>query len=260
MLKVAIQAALEAGRFLKENVGRIKQIERKHGQETNLVTEIDRKAEEIIITMIKQSYPDHDFLGEESGSHQAPSEYRWVIDPLDGTTNYTHGFHIYCVSIGLEVRGEIVLGAIYDPTLNELFSAERGKGAFLNGKSIHVSGVSSLIDSMLVTGFPYIIKQNPDHAIEHFNNFLMEAQALRRLGSAAIDMCYVASGKFEGFWEVALNPWDMAAGMVIIEEAGGKITDFHGNPTTIYSKQILASNGIVHNQLMAVLKKGMGNS
>lgn len=255
MIQTAIEAAQEAGRFLKMSVGKFKHVEQKEGQETNLVTEIDRKSEEIIITKIKQRYPHHDFLAEESGSHEVSSEYRWIIDPLDGTLNFTHGFPIFSVSLALEVKGEIVLGIVYDPNGDELYSAEKGRGALLNNKPIHVSSTRKLIESMLVTGFPYSIKSNPDNAVQHFNNFLMEAQAIRRLGSAALDLCYVAAGRFDGFWEVALHPWDMAGGVLILEEAGGKYTDFRGFPTTIYNKQLLVSNGVIHDQMVSVLKK-----
>ncbi|MBI3577974.1 MAG: inositol monophosphatase, partial [Ignavibacteriales bacterium] len=173
MIQLATEAALEAGRFLKMSVGKIKQIERKQGQELNLVTEIDKKSEEMIIRKIKQRYPHHDFLAEESGSHEKQSDYKWVIDPLDGTTNFTHGFPIFCVSIALEVKGEVVLGVVYDPNADELYSAEKGKGATLNGKPIRVSKVSKLIESMLVTGFPYTIRDNPDEIIRHFSSFLV---------------------------------------------------------------------------------------
>jgi len=252
MIELATEAAREAGRYLKMNVGKIKHVERKLGQETNLVTEIDKRSEAIIITKIKQRYPHHDFLAEESGSHQKPSDFRWIIDPLDGTTNFTHGFQFFSVSIALEVQGEIVLGVVYDPTMDELYSAEKGKGATLNGRSIHVSDRSSLIDSLLVTGFPYDIRENPGNAVQHFVNFLMEAQAVRRLGSAALDLCYVAAGRLDGFWEGLLNPWDMAAG-----EAGGKYTDFRGFPSTIYQKQLLVSNGLIHEKMLEVLRRGL---
>jgi len=257
MIELATEAAREAGRYLKMNVGKIKHVERKLGQETNLVTEIDKRSEAIIITKIKQRYPHHDFLAEESGSHQKPSDFRWIIDPLDGTTNFTHGFQFFSVSIALEVQGEIVLGVVYDPTMDELYSAEKGKGATLNGRSIHVSDRSSLIDSLLVTGFPYDIRENPGNAVQHFVNFLMEAQAVRRLGSAALDLCYVAAGRLDGFWEGLLNPWDMAAGVLILEEAGGKYTDFRGFPSTIYQKQLLVSNGLIHEKMLEVLRRGL---
>lgn len=257
MLHVAIDAALEAGKFLKKNIGKIKQIERKGGQETNLVTEIDKKSEQIIIKRIKKKYPHHDFLGEEYGATETQSEYRWIIDPLDGTTNYTHGLRIFSVTIGLEYKGEIVLGVIYDPNLDELFTAEKGKGAWLNKKRIKVSKTTKLIESLVVTGFPYDVRDNLDNIAEHFRNFLKESQAVRRLGSAALDLAYVAAGRFDGFWEVKLNPWDMAAGVLLVTEAGGKRTDFRGLPANVYVPQMLATNGLIHDQMLAVLKKGV---
>jgi myo-inositol-1(or 4)-monophosphatase len=260
LLNLAVETALEAGRFLKMNVGKIKSIERKAGQETNLVTEIDKNAEELIISKIRRRFPHHDFLGEESGSHAAKSDHKWIIDPLDGTTNFTHGLPIYCVSIGLEVAGEMKLGVVYDPNQEELFAAERGNGAWMNNKRLRVSKTSTLIESLIVTGFPYDIKEDPFNATEHFRNFLMSAQAVRRLGSAALDLCYVAAGRFDGYWEVTLNPWDMAGGLVMLEEAGGKFTDFRGFPSSIYKPNTLASNGIIHQQMVDVLKQGMGNN
>ncbi len=257
MLQVAVDAALEAGKFLIANVGKIKSIERKGGQETNLVTEVDKKAEQIIIGRIKEKYPDHDFLGEESGSAKITSDYRWIIDPLDGTINYTHGVPVICVSIALEHNGEIEVGVVYDPNLNELFTAEKGKGARLNNQKIQVSKTTRLIESLIVTGFPYDIRDNPDPVLSHFRNFLTEAQALRRPGSAAMDLCYVSAGRFDGFWEGLLNPWDMAAGVLMVTEAGGKWTDFRGLPTTVYGKQMLATNGLIHDKMLDVLKKSL---
>lgn len=257
MLHIAIEAAREAGNFLKMNVGKIRSIEYKEGQETNLVTEIDKKSEEIIIHKIKQHFPSHDFLGEESGAAEIKSEYRWIIDPLDGTVNYTHGLPIYCVSIGLEHNGEIELGVVYDPSLEELFTAEKGKGAWLNNHPIRVSRTNELIKSLVVTGFPYTVNKNPEPDITHFRNFVVEAQAVRRLGSAALDLSYVAAGRFDGFWEGSLHPWDMAAGVLLVLEAGGAWTDYLGAPSNVYNKQMLATNGLIHKQMMAVLKKGM---
>lgn len=257
MLNVAKEAALEAGKFLKYNLGKVKHIERKQGQETNLVTEIDKQAEAIIIKKIKQHYPSHDILAEESGGHEARSEYKWVIDPLDGTTNFTHGLPVFCVSIGVELNGTIVAGAIYDPSSDEMFTAEKGSGAFLNGKRIHVSSCDSLITSLLVTGFPYNVKENPHHVIEHFVNFVMEGQGVRRLGSAALDLAYIAAGRLDGYWEVFLNPWDKAAGMLLVQEAGGVVTDFKNNPASIYEPNTLATNGKIHQQMLAVLSKSL---
>jgi myo-inositol-1(or 4)-monophosphatase len=257
MLNVAREAALEAGKFLKYNLGKVKHIEQKLGQETNLVTEIDKQAEAIIIKKIKQHYPSHDILAEESGGHKIQSEYRWVIDPLDGTTNYTHGLPIFCVSIGVELNGTIVAGAVYDPSADEIFTAEKGGGAYLNGKRIRVSSCNTLITSLLVTGFPYNVKENPHHVVEHFVNLLMEGQAVRRLGSAALDLAYVAAGRLDGYWEVFLNPWDKAAGLLLVQEAGGVVTDFKNNPANSYEPNTLATNGKIHEQMLAVLGKSL---
>ncbi|MDW8109889.1 MAG: inositol monophosphatase family protein [Candidatus Kryptonium sp.] len=258
-LSSAIEIAKEAGKFLKMNIGKVKNIERKK-EEINLVTEIDKASERKIIQYIKSKFPHHDILSEESGASVEKSDYKWIIDPLDGTTNYTHSFPVFCVSIALEYKGEVILGVVYDPNFDELFYAEKGKGAFLNGKRISVSKTDVLIKSMLATGFPYNVKENPDNCIEHFVNFLMSAQAIRRLGSAALDLVYVACGRLDGFWEVDLNPWDVAAGKIIVEEAGGKVTDFYGNKFNIYTKGIVASNGIIHEQMLEVIKKGLNKN
>ena len=257
MLSVAREAALEAGKFLKYNLGKVKHIERKLGQETNLVTEIDKQSEALIIKKIKQHYPSHDILAEESGAEKSKSEYRWVIDPLDGTTNFTHGLPIFCVSIGVEHKGILVAGAIYDPSADELFTAEKGGGAYLNGKRIQVSASDKLINSLLVTGFPYNVKENPGKVVEHFVNMLMVGQGVRRLGSAALDLAYVAAGRLDAFWEVFLNPWDKAAGILLVEEAGGKVSDFKNGPANIYDQNTLASNGKIHDQMIEVLRKAM---
>jgi myo-inositol-1(or 4)-monophosphatase len=258
MLNVAVEAALEAGKILKLNVGKIRHIERKDGQETNLVTEIDKKSERLIISKIKQHFPHHDFLCEESGAAEVKSEYRWIIDPLDGTVNYTHALPIYCVSIGLEYKGEIILGVVYDPSVEEIFTAEKGRGAWLNKKRIEVSKTTKLIESLVVTGFAYDVNERPEPSVTHFRNFLAEAQAVRRLGSAALDLCYVAAGRFDGFWEGVIRPWDMAAGVLIVTEAGGKWTDFRGFPSSVYKEEMLATNGFIHEHMVTVLKKGVG--
>ena len=254
MLNVAVEAAREAGGYLKAHLGKVRSIERKAGEEKNLVTEIDKGSEELIIRMIRRHFPGHDILAEESGdANRARSDYRWIIDPLDGTTNYTHGFPVFSVSIGLEKKGALELGVIYDPNTNELFTAEKGKGACLNGRRISVSKTATLANSLLVTGFPYNIAENPHQAVERFVGFLMKSQAVRRLGSAALDLAYVACGRFDGFWEVALQPWDMAAGVLIVEEAGGKVTDFQGKPMDIYNKALLSSNGLIHQEMEKIL-------
>lgn len=256
-LEVAIEAALEAGKYLKNNIDKIKQVEYKGGAITNLVTEFDKGSEAIIINKLKKYFPDYNFLAEESGSAEVESEYRWIIDPLDGTVNYAHGLPIYSISIALEHRNEIVLGVIYNPSLDELYFSEKGKGSYLNNKPIKVSQTGKLIESLVVTGFPYTINKNPEPEATNFRNFLVAAQAVRRLGSAALDLAYVACGRFDGFWEGILNAWDMAAGVLLVTEAGGRWTDYNGNPTTIYNKQLLATNGLIHNEMIEVLKKGM---
>lgn len=258
ILATATEAALEAGAFLQYNIGKVKNIERKHGEETNLVTEIDKQSEALIIKKIKHRYPKHDILGEESGAEKLSSKYRWIIDPLDGTTNYTHGLSLFCVTIGVEYNGEIIAGVIYDPMAGELFTASKGSGAFLNGTKIAVSATSRLIDSLLVTGFPYNVKSNPDKVVEHFVTFLPLAQGVRRLGSAALDMAYIACGRLDGYWEVFLNPWDKAAGILIVREAGGTVTTFDGDHIkVIYQPNTLASNGIIHDDMINVLKKNL---
>ncbi len=256
MLNVAIEAAREAGKYLKFSVGKVRSIEIKKGEERNLVSEIDKTSEAKIISIIKRRHPNHAILAEESGEAATTSDYKWVIDPLDGTTNFLHGLPIFCVTIGIEYKGEIVAGVVYDPNTEELFTAEKGSGAYCNGKRMKVSAATELINSLLVTGFPYDIAKNPDNAVGHFVNFLMEGQGLRRLGSAALDLSYVAAGRMDGFWEVNLNPWDMAAGILFVTEAGGKVTDFSGTPSSIYNKQVLATNGLIHEAMLAVLKKG----
>lgn len=259
MINIAVEAAKEAGNFLKFSIGRVRTVETKKGEERNLVSEIDKMSEEKIISIIKRHYPHHAILAEESGSSAAPSDYKWIIDPLDGTTNFVHGVPIFCVTIAIEQKGELVAGVVFDPNLNELFTAERGSGAYLNGRRIHVSQTSTLIQSLLVTGFPYDIAKNPDHAIDRFVNFLMTSRSVRRLGSAALDLSYVAAGRFDGFWEVNLHPWDTAAGILLTKEAGGLVTDFAAGPPSIYKPQILASNGRIHNEMMEVLNRSAAN-
>ena len=256
-IEIATNAAREAGIFLKQSVGAIRSIEQKEGLETNLVTDIDKRSEEMIIRRIREHFPDHGILAEESGSTDRDAETIWVIDPLDGTTNFTHGLPIFCVSIGVMHRGELTAGVVYDPNHDEMFTAEKGKGAWLNGNRMRVSGQSKLMSSLLVTGFPYTIRENPYNAIEHFNTFLVSSQAVRRLGSAAIDFCYVAAGRFDGFWEVSLNPWDMAGGVLIVREAGGVVTDFTGKGWKLEGKNVLATNGKIHAPMIEVLKKNL---
>ncbi|MCX6136341.1 MAG: inositol monophosphatase family protein [Ignavibacteriales bacterium] len=257
MIQTAIEASREAGAYLVSHLGKIKTIERKKGQETNLVTEIDKESERMIVSRIHASYPEHAILGEEGGRLDTDSEYCWVIDPLDGTTNYTHSFPIFSVSIGIQHRGKLIGGVVFDPIADELFSAEEGSGSFLNGTRLHVSETDTLINSLLVTGFPYNVRENPFNVVQHFQQFLMEAQGVRRLGSAALDLCYVAAGRLDGYWEVTLQPWDKAAGIVIVQEAGGTVTDFHGKPTNFQNPNTLASNGKIHSLMLAVIEKSL---
>jgi myo-inositol-1(or 4)-monophosphatase len=249
-----MQTARDAGRILAERMGRVK-ISNKG--DIDLVTESDLASEKLIIDRIRTHYPRHAILAEESGeasvAGETKSEWKWIIDPLDGTTNYAHGYPCFCVSIGLARAGRVELGVVYDPLRDELFAAERGQGATLNDRKIRVSEIEELNRSMLCTGFPYDVRERPHFAIQ-FSNFTMKAQAVRRDGSAALDLAYVACGRFDGFWEDGLNPWDVAAGVILIEEAGGRVSDFRGQPLNIYSPKVLVSNGLIHEQMMAVLE------
>lgn len=253
MINDIIQIAKEAGEIIREGYGKNFQIEFKSG-ENNLVTEIDKKSERVIIDFIQKNYSTHSVLSEERGELRKESEYLWVIDPLDGTSNFAHGLPIFSVSIGLQKNNEIIAGVVYDVMQNILYSAELGAGSFANEKKISVSRQSILSQSMLVTGFPYNVKVNPEKAFERFEVLTKNARAVRRLGSAAIDFCYVASGVFEGFWEVYLHPWDICAGKLLVEEAGGFVTNFEGHKIDLYSKKILASNSLVHNEMIKLLK------
>jgi len=252
MIDKVIQISKEAGEIIREGFGKNFLIEYKTNL-SNLVTEIDKKSETAIINFIRKEFPNHAVLAEESGEHKTSSEYLWVIDPLDGTSNFAHGLPIFAVSIGVQKNGETICGVVYDVMRDEIYSSEKGSGSFRNGQRLQVSTNDDLRKSMLVTGFPYDITENPDYAIERFIAFLKSARAVRRLGSAAIDMCYVAAGVFDGFWEVYLHPWDVCAGKLLVEEAGGMVTDFDGTPMNIFNEQILASNGKVHPEMLRVL-------
>ncbi|HEY9165485.1 MAG TPA: inositol monophosphatase family protein [Candidatus Kryptonia bacterium] len=250
------EIAVQAGHFLKENQGRISEVKEK-GSSTNLVTDIDRKSEAMIVDFVRKNFPGHDVLAEEGGGSKTNSEYKWIVDPLDGTTNFTHGYPVYCVSIAVEHKGEVIAGAVYDPNLDEMFTSEKGSGAFLNGERIHVSQTDNLPHAMLATGFPYDVKDDPYNCIEHFDTFLLYSQAIRRLGSAALDICNVANGRLDGFWEVNLHAWDTAAAVLISTEAGGRVSDFRGGKYSIYDKNILLSNGRIHDAMIKVLAKNL---
>lgn len=254
MIEKIIGIAKEAGAIVREGFGKNFTVETK-GSLTNLVTEYDKKSESTIINFIKKEFPGHSVLAEESGNHTSGSEYLWVVDPLDGTTNFAHGLPIFSVSIGVQRNGETIYGVVYDVMRDALYSAELGSGSFCNGRKLKVSDNSDIRKSVLVTGFPYNIAENPDHAFEHFIAFLKHARAVRRLGSAAIDFCYTAEGVFDGFWEVFLHPWDMCAGKLLVEEAGGIVTDFNGKEINIFSRQILATNNFIHKEMISILSE-----
>ncbi|MFB0564794.1 MAG: inositol monophosphatase family protein [Candidatus Aminicenantaceae bacterium] len=253
-LKVAKEAALESGQMLKENIHKESKIDFKGV--INLVTHFDTLSQRMILERISSNFPDHDFLAEEGLSKKEGAEFRWLIDPLDGTTNFAHRFPVFCVSIALEKKGEVVLGVVYDPMREEMFWALKSGGALLNGKRISVSAVDDLDKSLVATGFPYDIRESKVNNIDHFNNFAIRVQAIRRCGSAAIDLCYVACGRFDGYWELKLNPWDVAAGVLIAEEAGGLISDFQNREYSIFGVEILATNGLIHQQMLDVLTLG----
>jgi len=251
---LAVQAAKKAGRVLQRRLGRTRRVDYKGA--VNLVTEMDFRSERIIVSEIRKRCPEHGFLAEEKVQEQTASPYRWIIDPLDGTTNYAHGYPVYGVSIALEKEGKIILGVVYDPSREELFVAEKGKGARLNGRRIRVSSASRLSKSLLATGFPYDLRESKANNFDHFQNFALRVHAVRRAGSAALDLCYVAAGRFDGFWEMKLGPWDLAAGGLMVQEAGGRVTDFQGRPLGLDGRQVLASNSRIHREMMKILRMG----
>ena len=254
-LDFAIELARDAGSVLKHYMEREKHVQLKG--RANLVTIADKESEALIIRRILERYPNHAILAEESGMSGAQDGEagRWVIDPLDGTTNFAHQYPFFCVSIGFEQAGNVLCGAVYDPCRDELFSAARGEGSFMNGQPLQVSEIEKLGSALILTGFPYGVRQKMKTAMAQFEAFLFDSQAVRRGGSAALDLCYIALGRCDGFWEMDLHPWDTAAGRVILEEAGGRLSDFAGNPFSIYGKQIVASNGKIHEEMVDVLRR-----
>jgi myo-inositol-1(or 4)-monophosphatase len=255
LLSTAQRAAREAGHILLSHLGRLRGIETKNGQQLNLVTVADREAEQRVIDIIREEWSDHAILGEEGGAHAGTAPYTWIIDPLDGTTNFTHAFPLFSVSIAVEHHGDIIAGVVYDPVRDEMFHAVRGGGAWLNDLRLRVSDTEDIGRAMLVTGFPYNVRENPDYCRERFIAFLQYAQAVRRLGSAALDCAWVAAGRLDGFWEVALQPWDKAAGVLLIEEAGGRVSDFNGGPHSVYDAPFLASNARIHDTMVRILEE-----
>jgi myo-inositol-1(or 4)-monophosphatase len=250
---VAVAAAQQAGKIIADAYRTDFQVYYKHGTLTNLVTEVDRRSESTIVEVLSGAFPEHRILAEEGGeASRRESPYRWYVDPLDGTTNFAHGFPMFCVSIGLEAHGRMILGVVYDPLRRELFEAEAGQGALLNGEHIQASKVTDLKKALLVTGFPYDHDGRQEN-LPFFSRFALGSQGVRRTGSAAIDLCYVAAGRIDGFWELGLNPWDVAAGSLIVLEAGGRISDFLDNPYSVHGKQTLASNGLIHDAMIEVI-------
>ena len=250
---MAIEAARSAGKLLREALGGSRRISYK-GSPTNLVTEMDRRAEALVMERLLEAFPDHDVLAEESGARGRQSECRWLVDPLDGTTNYAHGVPVFAVSIALERAGVVELGVAYDPTRDECFVAERGRGATLNGEPIRVSGTTDLGESLIATGFPYDIRTTTETNLPEYAALSLRSRAVRRLGSAVLDLCYVAAGRFDGFWEQSLGPWDMAAGGLMVLEAGGRITNVRGGPWRLDDPGVLASNGEIHHAVLEVLE------
>lgn len=253
ILSVASNAALKAGGILRDNIHGIREITLKG--DINLVTEMDMRSERAVVEMLLASFPGHGIIAEEETRILSNSGSTWIIDPLDGTTNYAHGYPCFSVSIALEQDGEIVLGVVYDPMRDELFTARKGEGAYLNGRPIRVSGIDTLIKSLLATGFPYDRNLSEKNNLDHFHDLLMASQEVRRDGSAALDLCSVAAGRFDGFWELKLKPWDVAAGSLIVREAGGRVSDFSGTKFSIHDDEVLASNGKIHGHMVEVLRK-----
>lgn len=253
LLAPAIEAARAAGEIIRS--GMAAPLDVRYKGEINLVTDIDLASERAIVERLRAVGPDHSIVAEEGSAHEGASAYRWFIDPLDGTTNYAHRFPFFCVSIGLQYEKDMVLGVVYDPVRDELFTAVRGAGAWCNARRLAVSRTSDLNASLLVTGFAYDAQEATNANFHHFATMSGFVQGIRRTGSAALDLCYVAAARSDGFWELNLSPWDTAAGMVLVEEAGGRVTDFGGAPFSPYGTRVVASNGAIHGAMLAVLTK-----
>lgn len=253
-LATAIEAVIRAGDVQMAHFGGEMRVDKKGA--IDLVTEIDLRVEREFRAMIAQRFPDHVVLGEEFSAEEdrtRVAEFCWILDPIDGTTNFAHGLPIFCSSLGFEIDGELAVGAVYDPTRRELFTAQRGAGAWLNGAPLRVSSAATVLDSLLVTGFHYSIHKDPEELLGLFTEFITRARAIRRLGSAALDLCYVAAGRFDGFWEQKLQPWDVAAGALIVQEAGGMVTTSDGQPFRSSAGSVLATNGVIHAEMMDVI-------
>jgi myo-inositol-1(or 4)-monophosphatase len=240
------ELARAAGSLLMSFFGKVS-IEYKG--DADLVTKADRASEQMIVERIRKQWPDHDLIGEEGSRRETGSDFRWYVDPLDGTTNFAHGYPVFCVSMALEYKGERIAGVIFDPTRDEMFAAEKGSGALLNGNPAHVSATSLLKESLVATGFPSH-KRHKNPNINFYHQITLRSHGVRRAGSAALDLCYIACGRFDGYWEFNLNSWDTAAGVLLVEEAGGKVTNFTGGPFNIDSREVLASNTLLHDELL----------
>jgi myo-inositol-1(or 4)-monophosphatase len=252
--QVAIDAARAAGEILRAHFRAAHRVAFK-GQTINLVTEMDERAEELIVGRLASAFPDDAILAEERGAARGRSSRRWIVDPLDGTTNYAHGLPIYAVSIALEVERRIVLGVAYDPSADELFVAERGRGVTVNDERLSVSTTATLETSLLTTGFPYNIRETPDTNLKEYAAFALRCRGVRRLGSAVLDLAWVAAGRLDAFWELRLGPWDVAAASLFVEEAGGRITNLVGAALDVDAPAVVASNGRIHDEMLAVLRE-----
>ena len=251
-LKTAVRACRTAGRIQRAAFGAAHAIE--HKGEIDLVTRIDRRSERAILRVIGEAFPSHGILAEESDPRTGDAEHLWVVDPLDGTTNYSRGFPYFCVSVALARGGRVIVAAVYQPLLGELFTAIRGRGVWLNGKRLRVSARPDLDQAFLATGFPYDIRRSSRTNLDHFTRFATRCLAVRRAGAAALDLAYVAAGRFDGFWELKLRPWDIAAASLLVEEAGGSVTGLDGRPWSLPVRDVVASNGLVHHEMLAVLR------
>ena len=254
--EVAVAAARAAGALLRAHRGAARSVRAKSSP-INLVTEVDREAEALVVDAIRARFPGHAILGEEGGA-QGSSTHRWIIDPLDGTTNFVHGLPLFSVSIGLEIAGRMAVGVVYDPSLDECFVAERGAGAFLDGRRLAVSETTELGASLLATGFPYDVRDTSDNNLAEYAAFTRQNRSVRELGSAAITLAAVAAGRLDGYWELVLGPWDVAAGLLLVEEAGGRVTDLRGGPLDLAAPRVVASNGRIHEAMLRTLASVRG--
>lgn len=257
-LQEAVSAARIAGQYQKSRVASSLSIEMKGDK--NLVTEVDKESERLIVEHLLSCFPGHDIIAEEGDYLQSGSSCRWIIDPVDGTTNYAHGYPWFCTSIGLELEGELVAGVIYNPVYDELFTATKGGGAYLNGSKLSVSASNHLDNSLLGTGFPYDCATDPANNFANFIAFQKRARGIRRAGAAALDLAYVAAGRLDGFWELKLKAWDVAAGVLLVREAGGVVTTFDGSAYDIFNDKIVASNGLIHNDMVEMLASVVSSS